>query len=85
MANTYRIPKTYYQDHVNCDCEAPAIIKETKKHFWISADETPELAELRERAIFYSEPYIDATDRYLFGIVFSARATLKVIGTEAAA
>tara|TARA_R100000231_G_scaffold131092_1_gene102991 strand:- start:42 stop:413 length:372 start_codon:yes stop_codon:yes gene_type:complete len=83
MTDMYRIPKVYYQDHVECGCEAPAIIKATKQHFFISAEETEELAELRSRAAFYAEPYIDADSLYLWGLVASARATLKVIGTEA--
>lgn len=81
----YRIPQRYYDDHVDCDCEAPAIIKATKQHYWISAEETEGLAELRSRAAFYAEPHIDADSPYLRGLVASARATLKVIGTEARA
>ena len=79
---TYRIPKRYYNDHVECDCEAPEILKETKQHYFISAEETRELLELRSRALFYiSEgPYMDWP--VVSGIVASARATIKVIGDD---
>ena len=80
---TYRIPKRYYNDHVECDCEAPEIIRETKAHYFISADETPELAELRDRATSYAEENDDYWENCR-GIVISARATLKVIGEKEA-
>jgi len=82
MIETYRITRRYYQDHVDCCCEAPAIIKSTKQHLFISAEETEGLAELRSRAAFYAEPNIDADSPYLRGLVASARATLKVIGAK---
>lgn len=80
---TYRIPKRYYNDHVECDCEAPEILEETKTHYIISAEETPELLELRSRALFYVDegPYMTNN---CFGIVASARATIKVIGEKEA-
>mgnify|MGYP003108827686 FL=1 len=81
MTDMYRIPKVYYQDHVDCDCEAPAIIKATKQHFFISTEETEELAELRSRAQYYVDMgALGAFDGGCNGIVASARATLKVIG-----
>ena len=86
MTDMYRIPKRYYQDHVDCDCEAPAIIKATKQHFFISTEETEELAELRSRAQYYVDMgALGAFDFGCSGLVASARATLKVIGTEAVA
>tara|TARA_S200002703_G_scaffold64185_1_gene55558 strand:- start:587 stop:904 length:318 start_codon:yes stop_codon:yes gene_type:complete len=86
MTNTYKIPKRYYIDHVECDCEAPAIIKETKHHYFISADETPEMAELRSRAQYYVDMGIGGggLDSSCLGIVASARATLKIIGEDVA-
>ena len=85
MKNEYHIPKAYYRDHVECECEAPDIIRETSRHYVISAEETPELAELRSRAAFYAEPHIDADTPHLRGIVASARATIKIIGERAVA
>ncbi len=84
MENIYKIPKVYYRDHVECDCEAPEIIRETKAHYFISADETPELAELRSRATFYADDICGDYWESCRGIVISARATLKVIGIDKA-
>lgn len=85
MTKTYRIPKTYYRDHVECDCEAPEIIRETKSHYFISAEETPELAELRSRAQSYADDVCgDYWRNGCSGIVMSARATLKIIGEDVA-
>ncbi|MAA66809.1 MAG: hypothetical protein CL581_18800 [Alteromonadaceae bacterium] len=84
MKNTYKIPKRYYIDHVECDCEAPEIIRETKTHYFISAEENEALAELRSRATHYADDM--GGDYYANGcggIVASARATLKVIGEDA--
>ena len=71
----YRIPKRYYIDHV-IDCEAPEVLHQTKQHYWISAEETDDMAEFRSRCIFYAEGWVDGCD----GIIASAKATLKVIG-----
>ena len=85
MTDMYRIPKRYYQDHVDCDCEAPAIIKATKQHFFISTEETEELAELRSRAQHYVDMgAMGAFDPGFSGLVASARATLKIIGKDTA-
>jgi hypothetical protein len=83
MIETYRITRRYYQDHVDCGCEAPAIIKSTKQHLFISAEETEGLAELRSRARHYVEMgAMGAFDDGFTGLVSSARATLKVIGAK---
>ena len=79
MSKLYRIPKVYYDDHIDT-CEAPEIVKATKQHYWISAEDCPELDELRSRAHFYATDGIDATEPYLRGLVASAKATIKVIG-----
>lgn len=78
---TYKIPKRYYTDHVECDCEAPKVLSETKSHFIISAEETSELAELRSRAVLYAEDVGgDYWKNGYGGIVTSAKATIKIIG-----
>ena len=83
MIETYRITRRYYQDHVDCGCEAPAIIKATKQHLFISAEETNGLAELRSRARHYVDMgAMGALDDGFTGLVASARATLKVIGAK---
>ena len=55
----YRIPKRYYIDHV-IDCEAPEVLHQTKQHYYISAEETDEMAEFRSRCIFYAEGWADS-------------------------
>ena len=82
MKNIYKIPKVYYRDHVDCDCEAPDIIKETKAHYFISAEETANLAELRARAIMYADTTFPDYWENCRGVVLSAKATLKVIGAS---
>ena len=39
MENLIKIPTRFYEDHLERDLECPAIIKETKTHYWISADD----------------------------------------------
>ena len=79
MEKIFKIPQRFYDDHNERDLESPAIIKETKTHYWISADDE-HLNELYTDAEFYSAPYVDARPGdYLWGIVLSARATLKAI------
>jgi len=83
MTELYRIPKRYYIDHIECDCEAPPVIKETKQHYWISAEEGPELAELRSRAQYYVDMQgLGGFGGDLNGLCASARATLKAIGED---
>ena len=81
MTKLYRIPQRYYIDHVECDCEAPPVVKETKQHYWISAEEGPELSELRSRAQYYVDMQgVGGFNGECNGLCASARATLKVIG-----
>lgn len=78
----YRIPKTYYRDHVDCDCIAPDIIKETKHHYYIDATENEAMAELRDRAMMYADTTFPDYWESCRGVVLSAKATLKVIGED---
>jgi len=36
--NLIRIPKVYYDDHIQCEQEAPPIERETKSHYFISSE-----------------------------------------------
>ena len=71
----YRFPQRYYIDHV-IDCEAPEVLHQTKQHYWISAEETDDMAEFRSRCIFYAEGWVDGCHE----IIASSIGTLKVIG-----
>jgi len=80
MQNLIKITKRYYDDHVDCDCEAPAIIKRTKQHYYIDATDKAGLAELIERATFYSEEGdAGGFSAGYEGLVKSAKATLRAI------
>jgi len=73
-----KIPKRFYDDHVERNLPAPPVLKETKAHYWISDEMTPELVELYSDARYYGD---DLSDFYLevYGICMSGRATAKAI------
>lgn len=73
-----RIPKRFYDDHIERDLPAPKVSKTTKAHYYIPADQTDELSELLSDAEFYSDRD-HFTDPYLLGICTSAQATAKAI------
>ena len=80
MTDTYKIPKRFYDDHVQCcDLPAPAIIRKTKAHYFIDVAETNEMAELRSNATFYADGLVDHPN-----LVKAAKALLNVIGENAA-
>jgi len=75
MQNLIKIPQRFFRDHQDRDLETPEIVKATKTHFWIKADD-PHIGELYDDADYYAEPYIDAKPGdYVWGVVVSARAT----------
>ena len=81
--DTIRIPKRYYIDHVECDCEAPVIVRETKHHYYIDATENDAMAEFRSRALEYADDIGGDYSRNGYGgLVLSARATLSAIGED---
>jgi len=67
-----RITKRFYDDHVERDLEAPALIRESKRYYWIdTSDEN--FNELHTDAIFYRGMWLDgAYDSYLKPICMSA-------------
>lgn len=74
--NMIRIPKRFYVDHIERDLEAPAVLKETKSHYWIDGL-SPYLDELLSDAEHYAEsaPYME---REYLGLCRSA-ATARAI------
>lgn len=74
---TIRIPRRFYDDHVERDLEAPGVLKATKTHYWIDAL-SPHLDELLSDADYYADSVGDM-DSYLFGLCMSARATARAI------
>ena len=79
MEKLIKIQKRFYEDHNERDLESPVIVKETKTHYWISSEDE-HLQELHSDACFYAEPYVDThPSDYLWGVVVSARATVRAI------
>lgn len=84
IAPVIQIPKRFYDDHVERDLEAPSIVHQTAKHYWIKADD-PALNELKDDAEFYASMGMDYWDKSCAGLVSSARATAKAIRAHYAA
>jgi len=79
MNNLIKIPQRFYDDHKERDLESPEIVKETKTHYWIKADD-PDIAELKSDAEYYYTMWnMGAFDNWLFGICMSAKATLNAL------
>jgi hypothetical protein len=72
-----RIPKRFYDDHVERDLDAPGILNETKGHYYIDAL-SPYLDELLSDAEYYAA-MANYMDDHVFGICVSARATARAI------
>lgn len=76
-----RIPKAFFIHHCDRDLPAPEVVKETKHHFWIRADD-PEMHELRSDAEYYLDIASNngwTDQKYMFGLLRSAKATLAAI------
>ena len=79
MQKLIKIPQMFLRDHEDRDLDTPEVVKFTQRHFWIKAND-PHLGELISDAEYYAEPYIDAKPGdHAWGVVVSARATLKAI------
>ena len=75
-----RIPRVFWQDCVDCDCDVSPAIKMTKRYVWIREDVA--ISELISRATMYA----DKRNGYwesCRGLAISARATLKAIKAAA--
>ena len=67
-----RITKRFYDDHVERDLEAPAVLRSSKRYYWIDTD-NKNFDELHADAIFYRGMWLDgAYDSYLKPICMSA-------------
>lgn len=78
-----KIPRRFYDDHVDRDLPAPRIAKETKANYWVYSDEN--IRELLSDAKYYDECLKNGgwQDAYVRGIALSARATRKAIERHA--
>ena len=77
---TIKIPKLFYGDHVDRDLPAPAIVRETKRHYFIDAN-SEHLNELLDDAGHYGDPSEFSCEfgGHLWGVIRSANATEKAI------
>ena len=77
---TIRLPKQFFDDHWERELPTPAIIKQTRQHYYVAADD-PALPELLDDADYYAGAYgPDAP-----WLKSSARATVKAIRAGGAA
>jgi len=77
---TIKITKLFYDDHVDRDLPAPAIVRETKRHYFIDAN-SEHLDDLLADAEFYWDPTLFNCEfgDWLWGLIRSANATEKAI------
>lgn len=76
-----KIPKRFYQDHVERDLDAPPIIRQTQSHIWIDAN-SQHLSELLADADFYADPKTYGGTQFASdsqGLIKSAKATKRAI------
>ena len=78
--NAIKIPKRFYEDHVERDLPAPQILKETNQHFFIDFH-SEHLMELLSDASYYADPesYGAVFGSPLSALIRSARATESAI------
>tara|TARA_R100000149_G_C5817640_1_gene98284 strand:+ start:266 stop:616 length:351 start_codon:yes stop_codon:yes gene_type:complete len=83
MTDLIRVPKKFYDDHtVNLSLEAPPVVRETQRHYWIDAS-SEHLAELLSNASFYADPRCfdgrGSSEPGMPQLIISARATEEAI------
>jgi hypothetical protein len=76
VSDFIRIPKRFFDDHAERDLDTPAIVRETKAHYIIRAND-PFIDELRDDAEFYAAEH--GPDMLPPGLKASARATLAAL------
>lgn len=79
----YKLPPRFYEDHVERDCLAGVVLRESRGAVYVDLDE-PALADLRSDAVYYAGLGPEAgfggiEDPWGQGIIVSARATLKAL------
>ena len=73
---TYRLPKRFYDDHIERDCLEGVFVRETKSHIYIELD-SEEYGDLLSDADYYSDASQFEPD--MMGLVSSARATYSAL------
>lgn len=77
MSNLIRIPWVFALDHDERDLPLPEIVRATKSHWFVRADD-PALRELLDDAEHYAHPY-GPDGEGLGGLRSSAKATVRAI------
>lgn len=77
MEMVIRIPRSFWEDCVDCCSDVPDAVKQTKSHVWIDKNDE-RISELVSRADLYADVRNGYWDSCR-GLVLSARATLKAI------
>jgi len=77
---TIKIPTRFYDYHRENGCEAPAIVRKTKRHYFIDAnsEHLDELLSSAEALHFHSWFDCEFGDSF-WGVIRSANATEKAI------
>lgn len=75
--NLIRIPWVFALDHDERELPTPEIVKSTKSHWWVRADD-PALPELLSDAEHYAHPWGPDAEG-LGGLKASAKATVRAI------
>lgn len=76
----YRLPPTFYDDHVSRDLPSGEEVRRTKSHVFVNLTDE-ERAELLSDARHYASPSMGFSADYP-GLVASARATIKALETD---
>jgi hypothetical protein len=77
MTNLIKIPKRFFDDHRDRDLDTPEVVKSNQNHYWISKSDFA-IKELIDDAEYYVKMgELGAWDKWMFGLVGSAKATLK--------
>ena len=78
-AKLIRIPRAFYDNHVERALPAPEIVRQTKGHYFIDAT-SEELVELLSDAEYYADPAFEVEfGSHLAALILSARATERAI------
>ncbi len=72
-----RIPRYFYDDHRDRGLDTPVALRVTKRHVWVDPAD-PAIPELISDARYYSD--YNGMDPCFFGLVSSARATVRALG-----
>lgn len=73
-----KVPHRFFTDHKERDLATPEIVKATARHYLIDTND-PAFPEFEDDARHYCEGLEIGAEPELFGLVMSARATVRAI------